>query len=92
MKYTVTWEQAALSELAKLWCDNPNLHGEIQKASDEIDRVLLRNPHRFDVLYHEYVRVGGATSRRALSRIRRRLARESAGDQAGTTQSLMDRA
>ena len=53
MKYTVTWEQTALAELAKLWCDNLNLHDEIQKAGDEIERVLLRNPYRFDVLYHE---------------------------------------
>jgi hypothetical protein len=53
MKYTVTWEQTALAALAKLWCDHPNLHNEIQKASDEIDRVLLRNPYRFDVFYHE---------------------------------------
>jgi hypothetical protein len=43
MKYSVEWTASARSSLAELWLSASN-RNEIQKAADEIDRILAHDP------------------------------------------------
>ena len=42
--FTVTWDDDAHDELARLWTKNPRIRQEITNASDEIDRLLAIDP------------------------------------------------
>ncbi len=44
MRYTVTWKESALDELAMLWMSATD-RAAVSNASNEIDRLLLNNPH-----------------------------------------------
>jgi hypothetical protein len=44
IRYTVTWLQHALDQLAQLWIDRPHLRDAITAAAAEIDVQLASDP------------------------------------------------